>query len=48
MSAAYFYIFLLKGYAAIYVKKNSAFSELFHSKGQVPLKNVGFTLSDVP
>ena len=28
--------------------KSSAFSEHFHSKGQVPLKNVGFTLSDVP
>jgi len=28
--------------------KISAFSELFQSKGQVPLKNVGFTLSDVP
>ena len=28
--------------------KISAFSKHFHSKGQVPLKNVGFTLSDVP
>ena len=26
--------------------KSSAFSEHFHSKGQVPLKNVGFKLSD--
>ena len=28
--------------------KSSAFSEHFHSKGKDPLKNVGFTLSDVP
>ena len=28
--------------------KSSAFSKHFHSKGQVPLKNVGFMLSDVP
>ncbi len=28
--------------------KNTAFSKHFHSKGQVPLKNVGFPLSDMP
>ena len=28
--------------------KISAFSEHFHFKGQVPLKNVGFKLSGVP
>ena len=27
--------------------ESSAFSEHFHSKGQVPLKNVGFKLSDL-
>ena len=43
-----FSLSFIKGIRHNLCLKSSAFCEHFHSKGQVPLKNVGFTLSDVP
>ena len=43
-----FSLSFIKGIRCNLRLKISAFSEHFHFKGQVPLKNVGFTLSDMP
>jgi len=43
-----FSLSFIKGIRRNLRKKISGSSEHFHSKGQVPLKNDGFTLSNVP
>ena len=48
LSAYHFHKVFFKGIRRKLRWKKPAFSEHFHSKGQVPLKNVGFTLSNVP